>query len=50
MARILLTLRLLSKTTADELDSEYDRIIAQLVRMMHRPEQWLIIIPSRSKA
>jgi four helix bundle protein len=32
----------MSKTIASELDQEYDRIIAQLVRMIDRPEQWII--------
>lgn len=40
----------MSKTTAADLDREYDQIIAQLVRMICRPEQWLIIPRSRSKA
>jgi four helix bundle protein len=34
--------RYISKAEALELDSEYDRILAQLVRMIDRPEQWLI--------
>jgi four helix bundle protein len=32
----------LSQSEALDLDQEYDRIIAQLVRMIERPEQWLI--------
>ena len=32
----------ISKTEALELDSEYDRILGQLVRMIDRPEPWLI--------
>ena len=35
----------LSKSEADDLDFIYDRILAQLVTMIDRPEQWLI--PSR---
>jgi len=32
----------LSKTDADELDRDYDGILAQLVRMIEHPEQWTI--------
>ena len=32
----------IEKSEADDLDCIYDRIIAQLVTMMDRPEQWLI--------
>ena len=32
----------LSETAASELDQEYDRIIAPLVRMIDKPEQWSI--------
>jgi len=32
----------ISRSEADELDSIYDRILAQLVTMIDRPEQWLI--------
>ena len=32
----------LSETQASELDLEYDQIIAQLVRMIDRRDQWLI--------
>lgn len=32
----------MSQTAASELDQEYDRIIAQLVRMIDKPEQWSI--------
>ena len=32
----------ISKAEAQELDDEYDRILAQLVTMIDRPEQWLI--------
>ena len=32
----------ISKAEADELDAEYDHILAQLVRMIDRPNQWLI--------
>lgn len=32
----------ISKAEADDLDSEYDRILAQLVVMIDRPEHWLI--------
>jgi len=30
----------ISKTEADELDRDYDGILAQLVRMIEHPEQW----------
>ena len=33
----------ISKSEADDLDSRYDHIIAQLVLMIDRPEQWLIV-------
>ena len=32
----------ISKSEADDLDCIYDRILAQLVTMIDRPEQWLI--------
>jgi four helix bundle protein len=32
----------ISKTEATELDSTYDNILAQLVRMIAHPEQWTI--------
>jgi four helix bundle protein len=32
----------LSQAEANELDDRYDQIIAQLVRMIDRPEQWII--------
>ena len=32
----------ISKSDADEVDCIYDRILAQLVTMIDRPEQWLI--------
>ena len=32
----------IAKSEADDLDSTYDRIIAQLVTMIDRPEQWLV--------
>ena len=32
----------LSRTEATELDDRYDQIIAQLVLMIDRPEQWII--------
>ena len=32
----------MSEAAASELDQEYDRIIAQLVRMIDKPEQWSI--------
>ncbi len=32
----------LSKSDASELDTEYDQIIGQLVRMIDRPDQWVI--------
>ena len=32
----------LSQAEANELDDHYDQIIAQLVRMIDRPEQWII--------
>ena len=32
----------LSKGQAEELDTKYDRIIGQLVRMISKPEQWTI--------
>ena len=35
----------ISKSEADDLDYIYDRIVAQLVTMIDRPEHWLI--PSR---
>jgi four helix bundle protein len=34
--------RYISKTEADELDYIYDNILAQLVTMIDRPEQWLM--------
>jgi four helix bundle protein len=32
----------MSKSEASELDAEYDQIIGQLVRMIDRPDQWVI--------
>jgi four helix bundle protein len=32
----------MSEVAAAELDQEYDRILAQLVRMIDKPEQWTI--------
>lgn len=32
----------ISRSQADELDGIYDRILAQLITMIDRPEQWLI--------
>ena len=32
----------MSQIEASELDSEYDKIIGQLVRMIDRPDQWLV--------
>lgn len=32
----------MSKGDASELDTEYDQIIGQLVRMIDRPDQWII--------
>jgi four helix bundle protein len=32
----------MSKSEASELDTEYDQIIGQLVRMVDRPDQWAI--------
>jgi four helix bundle protein len=32
----------ISKSEADDLDCIYDKILAQLVTMIDRPEQWLI--------
>ncbi len=32
----------MSQSNASELDIEYDQIIGQLVRMMDRPDQWVI--------
>src|SRR5713226_6411516 len=32
----------LTKAEASDLDEQYDRIIAQLVSMIDRPEQWII--------
>ena len=32
----------MSKSDASELDTEYDQIIGQLVRMIDRPDQWVI--------
>jgi len=34
--------RYISRAEADDLDCIYDKILAQLVTMMDRPEQWLI--------
>jgi four helix bundle protein len=31
-----------SQSEANELDEEYDRILAQLVRMIDKPEQWVV--------
>lgn len=32
----------MSKSEASELDTEYDQIIGQLVRMIDRPDQWVV--------
>ena len=40
----------ISETDALELDQAYDGIIAQLVRMIDRPEQWSIRKRSRSES
>ena len=32
----------MSKSTADDLDAEYDRIIGQLIRMIDNPEKWVV--------
>ncbi|PYS85138.1 MAG: four helix bundle protein [Acidobacteria bacterium] len=32
----------MSKSESSELDTEYDQIIGQLVRMIDRPDQWII--------
>ncbi len=32
----------ISDTEAQELDMAYDRVLAQLVRMIERPDQWTI--------
>ena len=32
----------MSKSEASDLDTEYDQIIGQLVRMIDRPDQWVI--------
>jgi len=32
----------MSKSDASDLDTEYDQIIGQLVRMIDRPDQWII--------
>ena len=36
----------LSQEQAAELDKQYDQIIGQLVRMIQRPDQWTIRVPS----
>ena len=41
-ADLALRCRYLSKSEADEIDRSYDMILAQLVRMIDRPEQWTI--------
>ena len=33
----------IAKSEADDLDAQYDRILKQLVCMIDRPEQWLIV-------
>jgi four helix bundle protein len=38
----------ISKTEAAELDNLYDSIIAQLVRMIERPDQWAIRTKAKS--
>src|SRR5437763_14965807 len=40
----------MSKTEAYELDADYNKIIGQLVRMIDRPEQWLIKANSSRRA
>ena len=37
----------ISKAEADDLDEQYDHILAQLVLMIDRPEQWLITALNR---
>lgn len=32
----------MSKSEADDLDVEYDRILGQLIRMIDNPEKWLV--------
>ena len=39
-----------SQTEAYELDADYNKIIGQLVRMIDRPEQWLIKANSSRRA
>ena len=34
----------ISRSEADDLDREYDNILAQLVTMIDRPESWLITV------
>jgi four helix bundle protein len=38
----------MSPEEASELDQQYDWIIGQLVRIIDRPEQWIIHPPKRS--
>lgn len=38
----------MSKTDADDLDTHYDQIIGQLVRMIDRPDQWVVATQARS--
>jgi hypothetical protein len=37
-----MAMRLYVEKRASELDTEYDQIIGQLVRMIDRPDQWVI--------
>lgn len=39
---LALRCKYISKDEADELDKTYDGILAQLVRMIDRPDQWTI--------
>ena len=39
---LALRCKYISEAEADELDQTYDRILAQLVRMIDRPDQWII--------
>jgi len=41
-AELALRCGYLSKSEADEIDKAYDMILAQLVRMIDRPDQWTI--------
>ena len=41
-ADLALRCEYLSKSEADEIDTTYDGILGQLVRMIERPDQWTI--------